>query len=132
MGNDAPLAALSEHPRLLFDYFRQLFAQVTNPPLDAIREELVTSMGSTLGPEQNLLEPGPASCRQVVLPYPVIDNDELKKIIHIDDDGNLPGFQAQVFRGLYAVQGGGPALARGAVAHLPRGQRSDRATGCAS
>ncbi|MEX2555483.1 MAG: glutamate synthase large subunit [Actinomycetota bacterium] len=110
MGNDAPLAALSNRSRQLFDYFRQLFAQVTNPPLDAIREELVTAMGSTLGPEQNLLDPGPASCRQVVLPYPVIDNEELAKIIHIDDDGNLPGFHAQVFHGLYPVAGGGDAL----------------------
>jgi len=110
MGNDAPLAALSSRSRQLFDYFRQLFAQVTNPPLDAIREELVTAMGSTLGPEQNLLAPGPASCRQVVLPYPVIDNEELAKIIHIDDDGNLPGFHAQVFPGLYPVAGGGDAL----------------------
>ncbi|MGZ4105550.1 MAG: glutamate synthase large subunit, partial [Actinomycetota bacterium] len=111
MGNDAPLAAWSDRSRMLFDYFRQLFAQVTNPPLDAIREELVTAMASTLGPEQNLLEPTPASCRQVVLPYPVIDNDELAKIIHIDEDGNLPGFKAQTFFGLYPVAGGGAALA---------------------
>ena len=67
-------------PRLLFDYFSQLFAQVTNPPLDAIREELVTSLGSTIGPEGNLLDPGPASCRQIVLPRPVLDNDELAKL----------------------------------------------------
>ena len=110
MGNDAPLAAISGRSRLLFDYFRQLFAQVTNPPLDAIREELVTAMGSTLGPEQNLLEPGPASCRQIQLPYPVIENDELAKIVHVDDDGNLPGFKAEVFHGLYDVKGGGAAL----------------------
>ncbi|MFN2615294.1 MAG: glutamate synthase large subunit, partial [Actinomycetota bacterium] len=117
MGNDAPLAALSSRPRLLFDYFRQLFAQVTNPPLDAIREELVTAMGSTLGPEQNLLEPTPASCRQVVLPYPVIDNDELNKIIAIDEDGNLPGFRAQIFSGLYPVAGDGAAM-RAALARI--------------
>ncbi|HVL32665.1 MAG TPA: glutamate synthase large subunit [Actinomycetota bacterium] len=110
MGNDAPLAALSDRSRLLFDYFRQLFAQVTNPPLDAIREELVTAMGSTLGPEQNLLVPGPAACRQIVLPYPIIDNDELAKLVHIDDDGNLPGFRSMVFSGLYPVKGGGKAL----------------------
>ncbi len=59
MGTDTALAVLSDRPRLLFDYFKQLFAQVTNPPLDAIREELVTSMGSTIGPERNLLEPEP-------------------------------------------------------------------------
>ncbi len=119
MGNDAPLAALSQHPRLLFDYFRQLFAQVTNPPLDAIREELVTAMGSVLGPEHNVLEPTPASCRQVVLPYPVIDNDELAKLIHIDEDGNLPGFRAGVFSGLYPVQGGGSAM-QAALARICR------------
>ena len=77
MGTDSPIAALSDRPRLLFDYFSQLFAQVTNPPLDAIREELVTSLAGTIGPEGNLLDPGPASCRQVVVPFPVIDNDEL-------------------------------------------------------
>jgi glutamate synthase (NADPH/NADH) large chain len=101
MGNDAPLAALSNRPRLLFDSFRQLFAQVTNPPLDAIREEMVTAMSSTLGPEGNLLAPGPESCRQIVLPYPVVDNDELAKLIHADEDGLLPGFRARVFSGLY-------------------------------
>ena len=85
MGTDTPIAVLSERPRLLFDYFSQLFAQVTNPPLDAIREEVVTSVGSTVGPEANLLAPGPESCRQLVLPFPVIDNDDLAKIIHIND-----------------------------------------------
>ncbi len=85
-------------PRLLFDYFTQLFAQVTNPPLDAIREELVTSLASTIGPEQNLFAPGPASCRQVVLPYPVISDRDLAKIVHINDDGDLPGFAAYVDR----------------------------------
>ena len=70
MGNDTPLAVLSDKPRLLFDYFKQLFAQVTNPPLDAIREELVTSMASTIGPEGNLLDPKPESCRQIEVKYP--------------------------------------------------------------
>ena len=66
MGTDTPLAVLSKRPRLLFDYFTELFAQVTNPPLDAIREEMVTSLAGAIGPEQNLLTPGPASCRQIV------------------------------------------------------------------
>ncbi|NUR91383.1 MAG: glutamate synthase subunit alpha, partial [Nonomuraea sp.] len=110
MGTDTPVAVLSEKPRLLFDYFTQLFAQVTNPPLDAIREELVTSLASVLGPEGNLLDPGPSSCRQLVLPYPVIDNDELAKIIHINDEGDLPGFHPHVVTGLYEVAGGGEAL----------------------
>jgi glutamate synthase (NADPH/NADH) large chain len=111
MGTDTPIAALSEKPRLLFDYFSQLFAQVTNPPLDAIREELVTSLYGTIGPESNLLAPSPASCRQVVLPFPVISNDDLAKIRHINRDGDMPGFIAHVSRGLYEVKGGGAALA---------------------
>jgi glutamate synthase (NADPH) large chain len=111
MGTDTPIAALSEKPRLLFDYFSQLFAQVTNPPLDAIREELVTSLNGTIGPEANLLEPAPASCRQVVLPFPVISNDDLAKIRHINRDGDMPGFITHVARGLYAVEGGGEAMA---------------------
>ncbi len=112
MGTDTPVAVLSDRPRLLFDYFSQLFAQVTNPPLDAIREELVTSLSGRIGPEANLLDPTPASCRQVVLPFPVITNDELVKIRHINRDGDLPGFVTHVSRGLYDVQGGGAALAR--------------------
>ncbi|MFE3524644.1 glutamate synthase large subunit [Streptomyces sp. NPDC059161] len=111
MGTDSPIAALSERPRLLFDYFTQLFAQVTNPPLDAIREELVTSLRSTLGPASNLLEPTAASCRTVTLPFPVIDNDELAKLIHINADGDMPGMKAATLSGLYRVSGGGDALA---------------------
>ncbi|GAA2344714.1 glutamate synthase large subunit [Streptomyces cuspidosporus] len=111
MGTDSPIAALSERPRLLFDYFTQLFAQVTNPPLDAIREELVTSLISSLGPQGNLLEPTPASCRSVTLPFPVIDNDELAKLIHINADGDMPGLKAATLSGLYRVGGGGEALA---------------------
>ncbi|WP_406501691.1 glutamate synthase large subunit [Streptomyces sp. NBC_01590] len=111
MGTDSPIAALSERPRLLFDYFTQLFAQVTNPPLDAIREELVTSLRSTLGPSGNLLEPTAASCRSVTLPFPVIDNDELAKLIHINADGDMPGMKAATLSGLYRVGGGGESLA---------------------
>jgi glutamate synthase (NADPH/NADH) large chain len=110
MGTDTPTAFLSKRPRLLFDYFAELFAQVTNPPLDAIREELVTSLSGTIGPEQNLLEPSAASCRQIVLPRPVIDNDELAKIWHINADGDLPGFQCALIDGRYRVHGGGFGL----------------------
>jgi glutamate synthase (NADPH/NADH) large chain len=110
MGTDTPVAALSERPRLLFDYFSQLFAQVTNPPLDAIREELVTSLSSTIGPEYNLLDPGPSSCRQVRVPFPVLDNDQLAKIIHINRDGDLPGYSTHVVQGLYDVEAGGAGL----------------------
>jgi glutamate synthase (NADPH/NADH) large chain len=110
MGTDTPPAVLSKRPRLLFDYFTELFAQVTNPPLDAIREELVTSLSGTIGPERNLLEPSPASCRQIVLPKPVIDNDDLAKIWHVNADGDLPGFQCALIDGRFRVHGGGPAL----------------------
>ncbi len=110
MGTDTPIAALSKRPRLLYDYFTQMFAQVTNPPLDSIREELVTSLSTTIGPEANLLEPGPASCRQIVLPYPVIDNDDLAKILSIDEDGDLPGFMAIRVSGLYRVAEGGRGM----------------------
>jgi glutamate synthase (NADPH/NADH) large chain len=110
MGTDTPLAALSTRPRLLFDYFAQLFAQVTNPPLDAIREELVTSLGQTIGSEGNLLDPGSASCQQIALDFPVIDNDALAKIIHVNADGEHPKFESHVVRGLFPVLGGGEAL----------------------
>ncbi|MFI9583137.1 glutamate synthase large subunit [Streptomyces sp. NPDC052236] len=111
MGTDSPIAALSERPRLLFDYFTQLFAQVTNPPLDAIREELVTSLRSSVGPQGNILEPTAATCRNVTLPFPVIDNDELAKLIHINADGDMPGLTTATLSGLYRVSGGGDALA---------------------
>ena len=110
MGTDTPIAVLSERPRLIFDYFTQLFAQVTNPPLDAIREEVVTAVSSTVGPEANLLAPGPESCRQLALPFPIIDNDELAKIIHIDDDGDHPGLRSTVIPCLYRVADGGYGL----------------------
>ncbi len=110
MGSDTPVAVLSQRPRLLFDYFSQLFAQVTNPPLDAIREELVTSLSTSIGPEDNLLATSPVACRQIELPFPVIDNDELAKLIHINADGDLPGLKAVTVSGLYKVAGGGAAL----------------------
>lgn len=110
MGTDTPIAALSEKSRLLFDYFAQLFAQVTNPPLDAIREEMVTSLGQTIGAESNLLKPSADSCRQISLDFPVIDNDELAKIIHVNADGEHPDFDSHVVRGLFPALGGGEAL----------------------
>jgi glutamate synthase domain-containing protein 2/glutamate synthase domain-containing protein 1/glutamate synthase domain-containing protein 3 len=111
MGTDTPTAVLSQRARLLYDYFVELFAQVTNPPLDAIREAVVTSMARVMGPEQNLLEPSAASCRQIKLSWPVLDNDELNKIVHINDDGEQPGLRTVVLRGLYDVERGGEGLA---------------------
>src|SRR5690606_35691891 len=81
------------------------------PPLDAIREELVTSLGTSIGPEPNALAATPAHCRQLVLDFPVIDNDELAKIVHINADGDLPGYATVQVKGLYKAAGGGAALA---------------------
>ncbi|WP_141548172.1 glutamate synthase central domain-containing protein, partial [Nocardia farcinica] len=79
----------------------QQFAQVTNPPLDAIREEVVTSLRRHIGPEADLLHPSPESCRQIAIQQPIIDNDELAKLVHINDDGSHPGLRSVVVRGLY-------------------------------
>ncbi len=87
MGTDTPVAVLSQRPRMLFDYFQQLFAQVTNPPLDAIREEVVTSLQGAVGPEGDLLNPTPDSCRQIVLPQPILRNHELAKLVNLDRSG---------------------------------------------
>src|SRR5690606_27510373 len=112
MGSDTPLAVLSARPRLLFDYFSQMFAQLTNPPLDAIREELVTSTGGAIGPEPNLLSDGPEHAAKLLMPFPVIDNDGLAKIIRVNKDPRLSGtFHSVTVRGLYRVAGGGDALA---------------------
>jgi glutamate synthase domain-containing protein 2/glutamate synthase domain-containing protein 1/glutamate synthase domain-containing protein 3 len=107
MGTDTALAVLSDRPRLLYDYFKQLFAQVTNPPLDAIREELVTAMGSTVGPEGNLLEARPESCRQIKIRYPIIDNDQLAKLRYVYE----PAFKSITLPMLYDARKGGRGLA---------------------
>jgi glutamate synthase (NADPH/NADH) large chain len=122
MGSDSSIAVLSDRSRLLYDYFTQLFAQVTNPPLDAIREELVTSLGATIGPEGNLLDARPGSCRQILLPLPVIDRDDLAKLLYVNERGETPGFKAFAIDGLFEVgeagragaptTAGGEALAR--------------------
>ncbi len=109
MGTDTPVAAISDRPRLLFDYFVEAFAQVTNPPLDAIREEVVTSLAGSSGPEPNLLEETPAHARQVVLDFPVIDNDQLAKLRRLNVEGHHD-LGAVVVRGLYRVDGGAAAL----------------------
>ena len=112
MGTDSPIAVLSDRPRLVFDYFKQLFAQVTNPPLDAIREELVTSLTAKIGSERNLLEPVPEAARLIIMNRPILDSEQLAKIVHLGRDGDLPGYATHVVRGLYKVAGGGRALAR--------------------
>ncbi|WP_131722339.1 glutamate synthase large subunit, partial [Mycolicibacterium chubuense] len=114
MGTDTPIAVLSSRPRVLYDYFQQLFAQVTNPPLDAIREEVVTSLAGTVGPEGDLLNPDAESCRQIALSQPILRNAELSKLICVDPDheirGHKHGMRAAVIRCLYPVNRGGQGL----------------------
>ena len=106
MGTDTALAVLSDRPRLLYDYFKQLFAQVTNPPLDAIREELVTDMGSTLGAEGNVLAPSAESCHHIKVDYPVITNAELATLRTLDD----PAFQSCTLPMLFDPRTGADGL----------------------
>jgi len=108
MGNDAALAVLSNKPRLLYDYFKQLFAQVTNPPIDSIREEIVTSAETRLGSEGNLLNPEPTACRRVELKWPVLTNEEFAKIRRT----NLPGLKTGVLPILFRVTRGEKGLAK--------------------
>src|SRR5688572_11459914 len=114
MGTDTSLAVLSDKPRLLYEYFKQLFAQVTNPPLDAIREELVTDMGSTIGPERNLLKPEPESCRQIKIKYPIIHNAHVAKLRHLPPDSP---FRSTTLSMLFDPEQDGPGLER-AMAEL--------------
>lgn len=87
MGSDTPLAVLSDRPKLLYDYFQQLFAQVTNPPIDSIREEIITSAQTTIGSERNLLQPEPESCHLIKLTTPILTNEELAKLKFLSEDG---------------------------------------------
>ena len=111
MGNDTPLAVLSERPQLLYTYFKQLFAQVTNPPIDAIREEIVIASEMAIGPEDNLLEPGPQAAHQVELPSPVLPNEELEKLRHLGGAGPH-GFRTITLPILFSVADGGAGLRR--------------------
>src|SRR2546426_7011535 len=105
MGTDTPLAVLSEHPQLLYNYFKQLFAQVTNPPVDAIREELVMSTDTTIGPEANMLEPTPDCARQIKLSSPILTNQELEKLKHLGAAG-FSGFRSITLQMLFDVSEG--------------------------
>ena len=108
MGNDTPLAALSLRPRLLYDYFKQLFAQVTNPPIDSIREELITSSEMLIGAEGNLLQPRPADCRQLELTGPVLTNEDFARLHRMD----LPGLKVGVLPILFRVTRGEVGLVK--------------------
>ena len=106
MGTDIPLAVLSDKPQLLYNYFKQLFAQVTNPPIDALREEIITSTETMMGSEGNLINPVPESCRQIKIKNPIIDNHQLESLRHIDKTG----FKSVDLSILYGVNEGGKAL----------------------
>lgn len=110
MGTDTPIAVLSSRPRLVFDYFTQLFAQVTNPPLDSYREELVTSLSTAIGPEPNFLADEPEHARKLVIPFPVLTSDQLAQIAHIGRARAGKGFTAVKITGLFRVSGGEGAL----------------------
>src|SRR2546430_13552950 len=120
MGTDTSLAVLSDRPRLLYDYFKQLFAQVTNPPLDGIREELVTQIATSIGPEGNLLEPTPEACRQIKLRTPILDNAELARIRHVD----LPVFKATTVPMLFRVTASPDGLAAALAQPCPTAARA--------
>ena len=116
MGDDIPPAILSSRPRLLFEIIEQLFAQVTNPPLDAIREELVTSLVTTVGPEGNLFQETPQQCRQLKLNQPIIDNKQLAQVRNLKKDG----LRSHSLSTLFPVDQGGPGLQQ-AIEELCRG-----------
>jgi glutamate synthase (NADPH/NADH) large chain len=118
MGIDIPLAVLSDKPQLFYHYFKQLFAQVTNPPIDGLREAIVTATGTAIGPEKNLIKPQPDSCRQIRVDTPILSNEELAKLRHI----HAEGFKAVTLSMVYPVKDGGEGLER-ALADLCR--RSD-------
>ncbi|MBV6425216.1 MAG: Ferredoxin-dependent glutamate synthase 1 [Steroidobacteraceae bacterium] len=109
MGNDAPLAVLSTKPRLLYDYFKQLFAQVTNPPIDCIREEIITSSEVWLGSEGNLLKPRPADCRRLELSGPILSNEDFAKIRRLE---GVPGLKVGALSTLFRVTRGDKGLVK--------------------
>ena len=123
MGTDTPLAVLSDRPQPIFNYFKQLFAQVTNPPLDAIREELVTSVWTGLGAERNLLEPGPENCHQIQLESPILDNDETAKLKQLD---GWRGFKSATLPMLFPAAEGAEGMERRARRAVPGGEAGHR------
>jgi len=113
MGDDTPLAVLSERPQLLYNYFKQLFAQVTNPPVDAIREEIIMAMDTTIGPEQNLLQPTPESAHQIKLATPILTNEELEKLRALNTPKGRSGawaFRATTIPILFPANSGGAGV----------------------
>ena len=118
MGTDTPLAVLSNKPQPLFNYFKQLFAQVTNPPIDCIREEIITSTETAIGSERNLLKPAPEHARLIELKSPILTNEEFAKLKHID----LPGFKSITLPILFKVADGAPRPGEGDGRLVRQGQ----------
>ncbi|MCU1265460.1 MAG: Glutamate synthase (ferredoxin) [Acidobacteria bacterium] len=118
MGTDTPLAVLSDRPQLLYNYFKQLFAQVTNPPVDSIREELIMSTDTTVGPEANMLEPTPECARQIKLSSPILTDLEIEKLKHLGDAG-FSGFRSITLSMLFPAEEGRRGLSE-ALDHLCR------------
>jgi glutamate synthase (ferredoxin) len=112
MGNDTPLAVLSDRTQVLYNYFKQLFAQVTNPPIDAIREEIVMAVETSIGPEGNLLDPEPTAARQISLPSPVLRNEELEQLRTLDGTTAARGFRSVTLPILFSVRDGAAGLRR--------------------
>lgn len=108
MGNDTPLAVLSNRPQLLYNYFHQLFAQVTNPAIDCIREEIIMATQTQVGSEGNLLEPTPESCHMIKLDVPILTNEELAKLRHVAE-GKFKSITLPI---LFDPDEGGPGLER--------------------
>ena len=111
MGTDTPIAVLSDRSRHVSDYFQQLFAQVTNPPLDAIREEIITSLFARVGPEGNLFDPVATSCRTIHLDNPVITDAELRRIVALDGNDGPAGFRTAVLNARFDADRGADGLA---------------------
>jgi glutamate synthase (NADPH/NADH) large chain len=129
MGTDTPIAVLSERPQPLYNYFQQLFAQVTNPPVDAIREEIIMASGTSIGPERNLFDPQPESAHQIELKSAVLFNDELEKVRALDGGPASHGFKSITLSSLFEVAGGGPALEK-ALAELSEKAAAAVLDGC--
>ncbi len=108
MGTDTPLACLSDKPQPLFNYFKQLFAQVTNPPIDPIREEMVMSLTSYIGTERNILDETPQHCHTLKLPHPILTNRDLEKLRRVSQGD----FLATTLPMLFAVEEGAKGLER--------------------
>jgi glutamate synthase (NADPH/NADH) large chain len=129
MGTDTPLAVLSERPQPLYNYFKQLFAQVTNPPVDAIREEIIMAVETSIGPERNLFDPQPESAHQIELQSAILLNEELEQLRALDGSKASRGFKSATLKAVFPVAGGGAALEK-ALAEMSVEASKAVADGC--